>query len=118
MFILIALRTAPYYSWANPAEQIMSIINLGIQGVAIMRESMSADLEEIFKKADTLDEIRAAANKNIDLKNGLRNCIFNIQQLLHSRTERLVLHEKPFWHYNPANNQDINDFFKVFNLFF
>jgi hypothetical protein len=34
--ILIALRTAPYHSWANPAEQIMSIINLGLQGVAIM----------------------------------------------------------------------------------
>ena len=53
----------------------MSIINLGLQGVAIMRDMMSMDLEEIFKKADTLEEIRAAANRNIDLKNGLRNCI-------------------------------------------
>ncbi|PKY62399.1 hypothetical protein RhiirA4_488807, partial [Rhizophagus irregularis] len=110
---LIALRTAPYHSWANPAERIMSIINLGLQGVAIMRDSMNADLEEIFKKADTLDEIRAAANKNIDLKNGLHNCILNIQQMLHSRTERLVLHENHFQHYDPANDQNIDDFFKI-----
>jgi hypothetical protein len=115
--LFIALRTAPYHSWANPAERIMSIINLGLQGVAIMRDSMNADLEEIFKKADTLDEIRAAANKNIDLKNGLYNCILNIQQMLHSRTERLVLHKNHFQHYDLANDQDIDDFFKVLIFF-
>ena len=45
---------------------------------------MSKDLKEIFKKADILEKIHADANKNIDLKNGLCNYIFNIQQLLHS----------------------------------
>jgi len=49
-----------------------------------MRDMMSKDLKEIFKKADILEKIHAAANKNIDLKNGLCNYIFNIQQLLHS----------------------------------
>ncbi len=111
--MLIALRTAPYHSWANPAERIMSIINLGLQGVAIMRDMMNMELEDIFKKADTLEEICAAADKNEDLKNGLCNCILNIQQLLHSRTERLVLHENPFQCYDPANDYDIDDFFKV-----
>ena len=48
--MLIALRTAPYHSWANPAERIMSIINLGLQGVAIMRDEMSSHLEEIFER--------------------------------------------------------------------
>jgi hypothetical protein len=42
--------------YANSAEQIMSIINLELQGVAIMRDMMSMDLEEIFKNADTLDD--------------------------------------------------------------
>jgi hypothetical protein len=35
----------------------MSIINLGLQGVAIMRDEMSSHLEEIFEKADTLEQI-------------------------------------------------------------
>jgi len=82
--MLIALRTAPYHSWVNPAERIMSIINLELQGVAIMKDMMNMELEDIFKKADILEEIRAAADKNEDLKNGLYNCILNIQQLLHS----------------------------------
>ncbi|UZO24742.1 uncharacterized protein OCT59_017036 [Rhizophagus irregularis] len=68
----------------------MSIINFGLQGVAIMRDIMSTELEDIFKKVDALEEIHAAAAKNEDLKNGLRDCILNIQQLLHSRTERLM----------------------------
>jgi hypothetical protein len=49
-----------------------------------MKESMNANLKEIFKKANTLDEICAAINKNIDLKNRLHNYILNIQQMLHS----------------------------------
>lgn len=32
---LCAARTAPYHSWRNPAERIMSIINLGLQCVGI-----------------------------------------------------------------------------------
>lgn len=68
----------------------MSIINLGLQGVAIMRESINADLKEIFKKADILDKICTVTNKNIDLKNRLHNYILNIQQMLHSRSKKLV----------------------------
>ncbi len=94
----------------------MFIINLKLQEVAIMRDIMSEDLKEIFKKADTLKKIHIAANKNIDLKNGLYNCIFNIQQLLYSQTERLVLHKNSFHHYNPANNQNIDEFFKIFSF--
>ncbi|PKC10939.1 hypothetical protein RhiirA5_413708 [Rhizophagus irregularis] len=91
----------------------MSIINLELQGVAIMRDIMSTELEDIFKKVDTLEEIRAAAAKNEDLKNELHDCILNIQQLLHSRTERLVLYENPFCCYDPASNHDIDNFFKI-----
>ncbi|GBB90533.1 hypothetical protein RclHR1_17510002 [Rhizophagus clarus] len=51
---------------------------------------MGVELENIFKKADTLEEICAAANKNEDLKNGLHNCILNVQ-----------------------HNHEINNFFKI-----
>ena len=38
--ILIACRTAPSHCWANPVERIMSIINLGLQCIGIMRTRM------------------------------------------------------------------------------
>ncbi|RIA90741.1 hypothetical protein C1645_737633 [Glomus cerebriforme] len=50
--------------------------------VAIMWDEMSLHLKEIFKKADTLEQIREAAKKNPDLKNELKECIRNVQNLL------------------------------------
>lgn len=43
--LLIALRTAPHNSWANPVERIMSIVNIGLQGVGVMRSKSG----EIFE---------------------------------------------------------------------
>ena len=37
---LCACRTAPYNSWRNPAERIMSIINLGLQCVGLAQAEM------------------------------------------------------------------------------
>ncbi|GBC04781.1 hypothetical protein RclHR1_05870005 [Rhizophagus clarus] len=53
---LAAVRTAPYYSWSNPAELIMSIINLGLQGVALKRSDMSSDKEQIFKNLGRMEK--------------------------------------------------------------
>ena len=91
----------------------MSIINLGLQGVAIMQDEMSLQMEEIFEKADILEQIREAAKKNLNLKSELENCICNVQQLLCARTERLVLHDIPFETKDPANKENIEEFFEV-----
>ena len=48
--ILIALRTAPSNSWANPVERMMSIVNIGLQGIGVMRTRMSDDFEKIVGK--------------------------------------------------------------------
>ncbi|CAB4424692.1 unnamed protein product [Rhizophagus irregularis] len=76
--MLIAVRTAPHHSWTNPAERIMSILNLGLQNVAIMRNTMSDESKVLFDKADTLDEIRDKANKNSNLEMELRDCIKDV----------------------------------------
>ena len=48
--MLVALRTAPSNSWANPVERIMSIVNTGLQGVGLMRQKMSEDFEKAVGK--------------------------------------------------------------------
>ncbi len=42
---LCAARTAPHHSWRNPAERIMSLINLGLQCVGMMRKEMAPEDE-------------------------------------------------------------------------
>src|SRR5436190_22915986 len=85
----------------------MSILNLGLQNVSIMRNTMSNESEALFDKADTLDEIRDKASKNSNLEIELRDCIKDVQKLLHSRSERLVLKDKYFKCYDAADEHDI-----------
>ena len=47
---LCAGRTAPYHSWRNPVERIMSILNLGLQCVGLARAEMPAEFEKEVKK--------------------------------------------------------------------
>lgn len=42
---LIAARTAPGQSWANPVERIMSLLNLALQNVALSRECSTDTVE-------------------------------------------------------------------------
>ncbi len=36
---LCAIRTPPYNSWKNPAERIMSLLNLALQGAGVARRA-------------------------------------------------------------------------------
>ena len=47
--LLCAARTAPNQSWRNPVERIMSIVNLGLQSVGVMRKEMPAEAEKVLR---------------------------------------------------------------------
>ena len=70
-------------------------------------------MEEIFEKANILEQIQEAAKKNSNLKNELKNCIYNVQELLYTWTEWLVLYNIPFKTKEPANKKIIKEFFEV-----
>ena len=91
----------------------MSILNLGLQNVAIKRNIMSKESEALFDKVNTLDEIREKANKNPNLEKELQECIKDVQNLLHSRSERLILKDQYFKCYDAASEHDINGLFEV-----
>ena len=47
--MLILTRTPPGGSWRNPAERVMSQLNLGLQAVGLMREE-AGDSEDKLKR--------------------------------------------------------------------
>ena len=53
----IAVRTPPQHSWKNPVERIMSILNLGLQSVGLMRSKMNDQSEKLLSKCNTMNEI-------------------------------------------------------------
>ena len=111
--LLIAVRTAPNHSWTNPAERVMSTLNLGLQGVALKRDQMSSEVEALFETANTLDDIRKKAQESSELKSELKESIANIQNLLKNRTERLLFKDKKFRCHEPANEENIAALFEV-----
>ena len=44
---LCVCRTAPFHSWRNPVERIMSVLNLGMQSIGLMRKEMDDSYESI-----------------------------------------------------------------------
>jgi hypothetical protein len=114
--MLIAVRTAPHHSWCNPAERIMSVINYGLQGVAIEREKMAEEFEGEFETLKTLEDIREGSKNNPNLKVELEKCITTVQELLCDRTEHLTWKNEPFQTEVPASNLEINEMFEVIFL--
>ena len=64
--MLISVQTPPMNSWKNPPERIMSILNLALQSVGLMREQQSDDFEKKVKSISTLSQLRDQANQNQD----------------------------------------------------
>ena len=105
---LVAVRTPPDHSWKNPVERIMSILNLGLQCVGLMRQEMDAKLEEIMSKCNSINDIRKAVEKTPDLKEGLKQSLNPIITLLNDVFNRLQLKDKNFETFEAASELDMD----------
>uniref|UniRef100_U9TUG4 Uncharacterized protein n=1 Tax=Rhizophagus irregularis (strain DAOM 181602 / DAOM 197198 / MUCL 43194) TaxID=747089 RepID=U9TUG4_RHIID len=94
------------------SERIMSVINYGLQDVAIEREKMPEEFEDEFEALRTLEDIREKAKDNLCLKVELEKCIVTVQKLLRERTEHLVWKNEAFETENPASDLEINEMFE------
>lgn len=111
--LLIAGRTAPCHSWKNPVECIMSIVNLGLQCVGIMRKEGSNDFERSVKNANNLEAVRKATSKS---KEEVRESLKPPLQFLRDITSRLKLKGESFILVESADDQEIEDFWEVLLL--
>jgi hypothetical protein len=59
---MVVMRTAPTQSWCNPEERVMSVLNLGLQRVALAREEMIEETcEKLSKKCNGISAVRKVA---------------------------------------------------------
>lgn len=71
----VAVRTPPGHSWKNPVERIMSILNLGLQSVGLMRQEMGQEFEHLIEGCNTMEAICEAAIKEPRLKKELKQSL-------------------------------------------
>jgi hypothetical protein len=85
----------------------MSILNLGMQSIGLMRSEMSDDLENLMKKCNSMEEIRTCSNNEPQLKNELIDSLQVPIDLMEGIFERLLLKDESFSTYTSATEEEI-----------
>ena len=107
---LCAGRTAPYHSWRNPVERIMSVLNLGLQSVGIARAAMPTDFESEVSKCNNLSELRGITSRNSGITEAVANSLSPVKSLLCSIFARLKLHENSIECFEAASTRELSEF--------
>lgn len=80
----MAVRSAPYQSWRNPADLIISILNLALQEVALMRKEMSPKFEAAIHSCKSVKDIPTACANHPGPKEAIVMSIKPVKVLLES----------------------------------
>ena len=105
---LIAARTCPQQSWRNCVEKIMSLLNLAMYGVALVRKQVGDDNEDLIAKAGgTMANLRAAAKENVDFQAMCMQFVQPVRELLEQRYSQLDLKGTQFETVNPASKDEM-----------
>ena len=111
--MLCVARTAPYHSWRNPVERVMSLLNMGLQSVGLMRKKMSDEDEEAISGCNSLNQLRQAALKMPHIKEACLDSVEPVKILLQDIFGRILLKEKNIKSYQSATDEEIATFQKA-----
>ncbi|CAB4028704.1 Hypothetical predicted protein [Paramuricea clavata] len=79
---LLATRTAPYHSWRNPVERIMSTLNLGLQSIGLMRQAGDETFEKDMHKCNNMGDMRKKASKDDSFRTASLDSVAPVKVLL------------------------------------
>ena len=101
--ILNAGRCAPHQSYINPAERAMSLLNIGLQGLALERDHMGP-FENVIKSTKSMKAIREKSVHQQGFKEGYQSSIEPSRQQLEKCFQSLELKQKPVKTFPPNRN--------------
>ena len=114
---LCAARTAPYHSFRNPAERVMSVLNLGLQSVGLARNTVNdKDIEDTVTKRNSVSDVRKLDKSNPAVRPACLDAVEPVKLLLTKITERLQLKDKKFTLGNPATTDELDDLWKCLSF--
>ncbi len=106
---LLATRTAPFHSYKNPVERCMSILNMGMQSVGLMRAKLDEDFEQLLKPASSLADIRELANHHPGLSDKVQQSLQPCIALMNNVFERLHLKDEAVTTHGAATDEEIDE---------
>ena len=110
---LCACRTAPYSSWRNPVERVMSVINLGLQCVGLARDKMPQMFELEVEKCNSLKELRKIANRLEGFDSAVQDSLSPVKILLSNILTRLTFNDSFIQMFCASSQSEISDFWST-----
>ena len=110
--ILVCMQMCPYQSWTNPAERVMSTLNLALQNVSLMRDKMDDKFERAIRNKNTLSAVRSEVQEMPDLQPALQESTSEVICLLEERFSRMKLKGNHIKVYPAASHDDVVDNFE------
>jgi hypothetical protein len=103
-------------SWKNPIERIISILNLGLQSVGLMRTEMNNESERLISKCGIINEICKVAEENSTLKEDLIESLQALINLICSMFDHQSLKDKPFKTFTTASETEMERLWETIQL--
>jgi hypothetical protein len=94
----------------------MSILNLGLQSVGLMRTKMNDQSEKLIKGVGTMSEIRKVAEENLNLKKDLIESLQVPIRLISDVFNRQSLKGELFETFNAASETEMERFWETIQL--
>ena len=94
----------------------MSILNLGLQSVGLMRAKTNDHSENLLNKCGTMNEIRKIAEENPNLKEDLVESLQAPIRLVRDVFDRQFLKDEPFKTFNAAMDIEMERFWETIQL--
>lgn len=107
--LLVTARTAPMASYNNPAERCMSLLNLGLQNMALNRPKMAEHFEMRMKRNSSMKMLRNAAEKQPEFKVALQESTGSVISTLKERLGRLNWRDTEVKMHDAAQDEEIQD---------
>ena len=90
----------------------MSLLDIAMQGVALSRVEMVPEYESMLKSANSIEQIRAVCDGDLELTLATIESIKPCTNLLNERVVSVVLHGKPLRVGEVASQDDVDNIFR------
>ena len=114
---VLVSRTAAGHSFRNHCERYHCIANIGLNGIGVMRDTMSLDFEKLMKNKNTTDEIRTLCNAHENFKKALEKSLATPIELMKDVFSRLSLKGVLFQVVDPASLEEIQKYSDSLKMF-
>ena len=104
--MLVALRCCPTQNWVNPAERVISLLNLALQNCALERTKMADTFEAKMKNIKNIYHLWNSADRMKGLKAAFTESMSPVITLVNSRFEATKLKDELVRSKNAASDEE------------